>query len=147
MWAITQRSSVIETSLCIKWALISKLTSKKKRVGSIAQMAECLPSKCETLNSSPVLQRKKKRIKLSWFMSLTMLGLFVLALSSLSLWIYLHSGLFFFLFLLFIYSHVHTLFGSFLHLPPFHLVPPPPPFQAEPVLRFSPVPLKSRHKQ
>jgi hypothetical protein len=52
-------------------------------------------------------------------------------------------------FFLFIYSHVHTLFGPFLPpcpLPP--LCPPTPSrFQAEPVLPFSPVLLKRRHKQ
>jgi hypothetical protein len=52
------------------------------------------------------------------------------------------------IFLLFIYSHVHTLFGSFL--PPASaptLFPPPLPLQAEPVLSFSSVPLKRRNKQ
>jgi hypothetical protein len=38
------------------------------------------------------------------------------------------------LFFLFIYSHVYTLFGSFL--PPPRPLAPPPHFQAEPVLPF-----------
>jgi hypothetical protein len=56
--------------------------------------------------------------------------------------------LFIYLFLLFIYSHVHTFLGHFSPLPlPVPFRPNPPHFQAEPVLHFSPVPLKSRHKQ
>jgi hypothetical protein len=52
----------------------------------------------------------------------------------------------FFLFL-FIYSHVHTLFGSFLHLAsltPFSRLPPH--FQEGPVLPLSLILLKKRHK-
>jgi hypothetical protein len=57
------------------------------------------------------------------------------------------AGSILFIYLLFTYSHVHTLFGSFLPpVPAPTLSPAPPPFQAEPVLRFSPVPLKSRNK-
>jgi hypothetical protein len=44
----------------------------------------------------------------------------------------------------FIHMHIHCL-GHFSLLP--HPHPLPPPFQAELVLHFSPVPLKSRNKQ
>jgi hypothetical protein len=55
---------------------------------------------------------------------------------------------FIYLFILFIYSHVCTLFGSFYPCPlPPPSLPLPPHFQGEPVLCFSPVVLKSRHKQ
>jgi hypothetical protein len=54
-----------------------------------------------------------------------------------------------FLFLLSIYSHVRTLFGSFLppasHLPP-PVAPLPPHFQAEPVRSLSLILLKRRPK-
>jgi hypothetical protein len=57
---------------------------------------------------------------------------------------------FFIYFFLFIYSHVHTLFWSFLPPappPPPPLSPPHPPrFQAEPVLLLSLILLKRRHK-
>jgi hypothetical protein len=51
-------------------------------------------------------------------------------------------------FSLFIYSHVHTLFGSFLHPAPFShlLLLSPLQFQAGPVLPLSLVLLKKRHK-
>jgi hypothetical protein len=51
-------------------------------------------------------------------------------------------------FYLFIYSHEHTLFGSFLLPPPLHapLLPSPPQFQAGPVLALSLILLKKRHK-
>jgi hypothetical protein len=51
-------------------------------------------------------------------------------------------------FLLFIYSHVHTLFGSFLpHAPPSPpSLPFPPQFQAGPVLPLSLILLKKRDK-
>jgi hypothetical protein len=55
---------------------------------------------------------------------------------------------FLFIYLLFIYSHVHTLFGSFF--PPSSPVPPSPPFspqfQAGLVLLLSLVLLKKRDK-
>jgi hypothetical protein len=44
---------------------------------------------------------------------------------------------------LFIYSYVHTLFGSLLPPDP---LPPRSFFQAEPILPFSPILLKRRHK-
>jgi hypothetical protein len=49
---------------------------------------------------------------------------------------------------LFIYSHVHTLFGSFLPPTPLPkpLPPIPPHFQAKPVLPISLILLKRRHK-
>jgi hypothetical protein len=47
-----------------------------------------------------------------------------------------------FIFSLFIYSYVHTLIGSFPRPAPFL-----PRFQAEPILPFSPILLKRRHKQ
>jgi hypothetical protein len=61
---------------------------------------------------------------------------------------------FFFFLLLFISSHVHTLFGSFLYPvpPPWPFAPPtpfppfPPQFQAGPVLPLSLILLKKRHK-
>jgi hypothetical protein len=50
-------------------------------------------------------------------------------------------------FFLFIYSHVHTLFGSFLHPAPFpHPVPPSPPQFQGPILPLSLFLLKKRHK-
>jgi hypothetical protein len=50
-------------------------------------------------------------------------------------------------FVLFIYSHVLTLFGSFLHPDPLlHLPPSPPQFQAGPVLPLSLILLKKGHK-
>jgi hypothetical protein len=53
------------------------------------------------------------------------------------------GGIFFFK-KLFIYSHVHTLFGSFLPLPPLpHLLPSVP---GSPVLPLSLILLKKRHK-
>jgi hypothetical protein len=56
--------------------------------------------------------------------------------------------LFIYLYLLFIYSHVHTLFGSFLPPAPFPhaLLPSPPQFQAVPILSLSLILLKKRHK-
>jgi hypothetical protein len=54
-----------------------------------------------------------------------------------------------FFYFLFIYSHVHTLFGPFL-APPLHVlsVPlTPPHFQGEPILLLSLILLKRRHKQ
>jgi hypothetical protein len=44
---------------------------------------------------------------------------------------------------LFIYSHVYTLFGLFLHPAPY---PVPPQFQADPVLPLSLILLKKKHK-
>jgi hypothetical protein len=57
-------------------------------------------------------------------------------------------ALIFTFFLLFIYSHVHRLFGSFLlPIPSTHLLPPKARgFQAEPVLPLSLILLKRRHK-
>jgi hypothetical protein len=50
-----------------------------------------------------------------------------------------------FIYLLFIYSHVHTLFGSFLHSFPLpHSYPHPSQFQAGPVLPLSLILLKKR---
>jgi hypothetical protein len=53
-----------------------------------------------------------------------------------------------FSFLLFIYSHVHMLFESFIHpaLLPHPFPPSPPQFQAGPVLPLSLILLKERHK-
>jgi hypothetical protein len=49
---------------------------------------------------------------------------------------------------LFIYSYVHTWFGPFLpHTPCLFPLPHPSCYQAEPVLIFSPILLKIRHKQ
>jgi hypothetical protein len=43
---------------------------------------------------------------------------------------------------------VHTLFGPYLPQGPLpFLLPQPPHFQAEPILSFSPILLKSTHKQ
>jgi hypothetical protein len=51
-------------------------------------------------------------------------------------------------FFLFIYSYVHTLLRSFLpSFPSTCPSPHPSRFQAEPVLPFSPILLKRRHKQ
>jgi hypothetical protein len=47
---------------------------------------------------------------------------------------------------LFIYSHVHTLFGSFLPSAPSPTLLSLPRFQAEPVLPLSLILLKRRHK-
>jgi hypothetical protein len=48
--------------------------------------------------------------------------------------------------LLFIYSHMRTLFGSFLHLALLPKLSPPPQFQAGPILPLSQILLKKRHK-
>jgi hypothetical protein len=61
------------------------------------------------------------------------------------IYLFIYEMALFFKSFLFIYSPVHTLLGPFLPLPS----PPacPPHFQAEPVLPFSPILLKRRHKQ
>jgi hypothetical protein len=41
---------------------LSEKQTKRKRTKGMAQVVECLPSKCETLKS-PVLQKKKKKEK------------------------------------------------------------------------------------
>jgi hypothetical protein len=39
---------------------ISKISNRKKRVGGVAQMSECLLSKHEALSSNPSTIKKKK---------------------------------------------------------------------------------------
>jgi hypothetical protein len=39
------------------------LKKKKKRDSGAAQVADCLPSKCEALNSNPSTVKKKKKKK------------------------------------------------------------------------------------
>jgi hypothetical protein len=52
----------IQGNLCKKQNLISKIT-RAKRIGGMAHVAEHLPSKSETLNSSPSTTKKKKKKK------------------------------------------------------------------------------------
>jgi hypothetical protein len=44
----------------------SQKTHHKKKAGGVAQVAENLPSKCETLCSNPSATKKKRRRKRSW---------------------------------------------------------------------------------
>jgi hypothetical protein len=55
----TNRRTVVQAGLGIKWDPISKITNTK-RAGGVAQVVEHLPSKFEALSSNPNYRKKKK---------------------------------------------------------------------------------------